>query len=301
MSAERRQARAAWRDALAHAGKAGGVKLARRYSGDVTVAIVYRDRTDDYACRVVTSTERPRYVFVGGPATRPIAVDCREAFNDVARAAIAFAEVEGAEYEADGSRLAVSGSRAPSQASRGLTAEEIAEQGAASERFAPYRAALMAHGWRAADLSVVHTGGNCYALALALDRDEQGAVSLHVLLGDPWAADTAGATIEDPRDGSGQVEIESVGVAMGDPREVDYRVALVARWLTLELEDRCHPPPSYCNDGDTEQPWTLAGFREANADDPAREAMFAQVSALGVGEQCAFGIGGGITVVTRLS
>ena len=83
-----------WRDARLNAGKVGGVAVAKRYSGDVAVTMIYRDATSDYACRVATPTE-VRIVFVGTPAHLEHAVDSREAFDDTARAAIAFAEHEG--------------------------------------------------------------------------------------------------------------------------------------------------------------------------------------------------------------
>jgi hypothetical protein len=92
-----------WRDARLNAGKAGGVAVAKRYSGDVVVTMIYRDATRDYACRVAIPGET-RVVFVGAPKALEHAVDSREAFDQTARAAIAFAEDEGclacnAEYD----------------------------------------------------------------------------------------------------------------------------------------------------------------------------------------------------------
>ena len=88
-----------WRDARLNAGCAGGVAVAKRYSGDVAVTIVYRDRDRDYACRVV-SPDGQRIVFVGAPRLHGYAVDSKEAFDSVARAAIAFAEFEGLSVQA---------------------------------------------------------------------------------------------------------------------------------------------------------------------------------------------------------
>lgn len=104
----------AWRAARAHAGEAGGVAVARRYSGDVAVTMIYRDQHNDYACRVV-SPHGTRLIFVGSPAIFEHAVDCKTAFDDAARAAIAFAEDEGLacqpEYDAALTQVAVCGTR----------------------------------------------------------------------------------------------------------------------------------------------------------------------------------------------
>ena len=101
-----------WRDARLNAGKAGGVAIAKRYSGDVSVTIIYRDITSDYVCRV-KSPGGLATVFVGTPAHLEHAVDCREAFDDVARAAIAFAEHDGLsvqpEYDEQLTRIEVTG------------------------------------------------------------------------------------------------------------------------------------------------------------------------------------------------
>ena len=88
-----------WRDARLNAGKAGGVAVAKRYSGDVVVTMIYRDDTFDYACHVV-SPAGARTIFVGVPGRLVHAVDSREAFSDVARSAIAFAEHGGLAVQA---------------------------------------------------------------------------------------------------------------------------------------------------------------------------------------------------------
>ena len=80
-----------WRDARLNAGKAGGVAIAKRYSGDVTVTMIYRDATSDYACRVATPSGFT-VVIGGSPRFLEHAVDSREAFDQTARAAIAFAD-----------------------------------------------------------------------------------------------------------------------------------------------------------------------------------------------------------------
>lgn len=105
----------AWRAAKDVAGIAGGVKLARRYSGNVVVTMVYRDRFSDYACRV-SSPDGARIVFVGTPGVLTMAVDCKEAFDDTARAAIAFVDdegfrLEGVEYDEQLTQVAVHGRR----------------------------------------------------------------------------------------------------------------------------------------------------------------------------------------------
>jgi len=101
-----------WRDARLNAGKAGGVAIAKRYSGDVTVTMIYRDRTNDYACRVASASGRAT-VLVGAPAFLEHAVDSREAFDGTARAAIAFAEHDGLdvqpEYDEELTQVQVSG------------------------------------------------------------------------------------------------------------------------------------------------------------------------------------------------
>lgn len=101
-----------WRDARLNAGKAGGVAIAKRYSGDVVVTMIYRDVTDDYACRVV-SPEGRWTTIVSGLRDARLAVDSREAFDDIARAAITFADEDSPlgvapEYDLQGS-MVVSG------------------------------------------------------------------------------------------------------------------------------------------------------------------------------------------------
>jgi hypothetical protein len=101
-----------WRDARLSAGKAGGVAVAKRYSGDVVVTMIYRDVYSCYACRVATPTDM-RLTIVGVPACMEHAVDSREAFDNVARAAIAFAEDDGLsvqpEYDEQLTRIEVTG------------------------------------------------------------------------------------------------------------------------------------------------------------------------------------------------
>jgi hypothetical protein len=54
---------------------------------------------------------------------------------------------------------------------------------------------------------------------------------------------------------------------------------------------------TYCNDGATLEPWTLADFDEANAEDPDFASLHATVAALAVGESACVGM----VVVTRLT
>jgi hypothetical protein len=54
-----------------------------------------------YRCHVKTRDGASRKVFVGEPAHRTRSVDSPEAFDDVARAAIAFAEEDGFSIEYD--------------------------------------------------------------------------------------------------------------------------------------------------------------------------------------------------------
>jgi hypothetical protein len=94
------------------AGQAGGVAVARRYSGDVSVTIIYRDNQSDYACKVRSKCSRsPTYVFIG----RAPAVDSRVAFDEVARAAIAFAEDDNfycnPEYDKELTQVEVRGTK----------------------------------------------------------------------------------------------------------------------------------------------------------------------------------------------
>lgn len=58
---------------------------------------------------------------------------------------------------------------------------------------------------------------------------------------------------------------------------------------------------SFCNDGATLEPWTLADLREANAEDPEMPTWDRDLNGLAVGESYYIGIGGGCTVVTRVS
>ena len=58
---------------------------------------------------------------------------------------------------------------------------------------------------------------------------------------------------------------------------------------------------TFCNDGATLEPWTLDDLREANAEDPELPMWEREIDALPVGGTYAIGIGGGATIVTRLT
>jgi len=94
---------------------------ALRYSGEIRIRVTYRDSDGEtysdgtfrhpngfYRCILTCGNERAK-IIVGAPAFLSHAVDSSEAYDDVARAAIAFADDESgvwgerASYAADGS------------------------------------------------------------------------------------------------------------------------------------------------------------------------------------------------------
>jgi hypothetical protein len=77
--------------------------MARRYSGKVTVSILWDDHDNRYAARVkADGSEQPIFVTVGAPKILEHAVDSPEAYDAAAKAAIAFADddVPGTEEQA---------------------------------------------------------------------------------------------------------------------------------------------------------------------------------------------------------
>lgn len=79
----------------------------RRYSGRVKVVCQFRDRESDYACALYVDGEHAGDVYVGLPgawATLPEyanGADSDEAFDEVARAALAFAMREDEDDDGD--------------------------------------------------------------------------------------------------------------------------------------------------------------------------------------------------------
>lgn len=65
--------------------------MAKRYSGDVSMRLSYRDAHDDYKV-TLSSGGRRKVVYT---------VDSPKAYDDTARAAIAFAEDEGFDMQPD--------------------------------------------------------------------------------------------------------------------------------------------------------------------------------------------------------
>lgn len=74
--------------------------MAKRYSGDVSMRLSYRDAHDDYKV-TLSSGGRRKVVYVLPPAILQHTVDSPKAYDDTARAAIAFAEDEGFDMQPD--------------------------------------------------------------------------------------------------------------------------------------------------------------------------------------------------------
>lgn len=77
--------------------------MARRISGNAVVIVHYKDDLDKYAGRIIDSLKRSSsYRFViYPPQTIIIPVDSPEAYDDAAKAALAFAEEDGHEVNLD--------------------------------------------------------------------------------------------------------------------------------------------------------------------------------------------------------
>lgn len=56
--------------------------MAKRYSGDVSGRVTYRDSTDDYKVTLASGGKR-KVVYVGAPAYKVHAVDSPKAYDDV--------------------------------------------------------------------------------------------------------------------------------------------------------------------------------------------------------------------------
>jgi len=68
--------------------------MAKRYSGEVEVSIIWNDNEEQYAAKVTAPGPRDQFVMVGAPAVLEVAVDSPEGYDSAARAAIAFADNE---------------------------------------------------------------------------------------------------------------------------------------------------------------------------------------------------------------
>lgn len=85
----------------------GGVGEAIRYSGQVRIAISYRDAHKDYVCHLSVGGKRRGVEYVGAESwwNRQRAVDSAAAFDDAARAALSFAvdsgKIDAGEAETD--------------------------------------------------------------------------------------------------------------------------------------------------------------------------------------------------------
>jgi hypothetical protein len=99
--------------------------VAHRYSGNLTVACVYRDATDDYRCVVSERGKRGHItIHVKPPAAgygAGVAYDSPLAYDQVARAAISFADDEG--FDVDGADTDDRGFVIHRSASRSTTRE----------------------------------------------------------------------------------------------------------------------------------------------------------------------------------
>lgn len=69
--------------------------MATRYCGLLTLRLSYRDASNDYRVCIATNGYHLATVYVGTPAYLTHAVDSPEAYDETARAALAFAEDDG--------------------------------------------------------------------------------------------------------------------------------------------------------------------------------------------------------------
>lgn len=92
--------------------------MAKRYSGDISGTVTYRDpkfgsrnRNGDYKVTLSSRSGGKKTIIVGAPAFLSEAVDSSAAYDDTFRAAVAFAEDEGwsaqPDYKRDGSGIRV--------------------------------------------------------------------------------------------------------------------------------------------------------------------------------------------------
>lgn len=80
--------------------------MAKRYSGDVSMRVTYRDVNDDYKVTMSSGGKRhTEYIF--GPAQRSklIAVDSAQAYDEAAHAALSFSSFGNPEYTDRGFRI----------------------------------------------------------------------------------------------------------------------------------------------------------------------------------------------------
>jgi len=61
-----------------------------RYSGDITISLIYSDEEQQYACQLSADGETSEYATVGEPKVLEHAVDSPEAFASAAHAALSF-------------------------------------------------------------------------------------------------------------------------------------------------------------------------------------------------------------------
>ena len=75
--------------------------MAKRYSGEVVVRILYNDQTQQYDAWVSWPNGRAK-VAVGLPAFMTTAVDSSAGYDNAARAAIAFVDIPGEYHDREG-------------------------------------------------------------------------------------------------------------------------------------------------------------------------------------------------------
>lgn len=77
--------------------------MARRISGSAVVIMAFDDALDKYAGRIIdVEKKRASYRFeISSPGVLVTPVDSPEAYDNVAKAALAFAEAEGAGFDVD--------------------------------------------------------------------------------------------------------------------------------------------------------------------------------------------------------
>lgn len=68
--------------------------MARRYSGEVNINILWVDATQQYAAKVKAPDEPSMFIIVGAPKVLEHAVDSPAAYDNAAVTALAFAEDE---------------------------------------------------------------------------------------------------------------------------------------------------------------------------------------------------------------
>lgn len=74
--------------------------MAKRFCGDLTITIEYRDKTDDYRAVISCPRERPLAQLIRAAQASPNARDSANEYDSVAHAAVSFAMNETADYDA---------------------------------------------------------------------------------------------------------------------------------------------------------------------------------------------------------